>query len=261
MNQFSDNLGIQSNEVDNSLSEKTPTLPTTSLSVNKTSDPSIVMCQILHEYLELEKIEPSSKKSNCMRRKLRVQGLENQPECNKNPKKPENAIFDIKNFPTNKVIKFAENLCDISRIKNFLNFQLKTPVNILRYILKPEQFRCLQYKLHELKPDSPLVKNYNSSVSISILIYCRDFLERFQFDVIDAIVKADLDLFDELNISGCMKINIIEIDTTKAYEFGIIAIRSPDDEILAEIKAKYLNIEQSLHENILNCYLKYFYGN
>jgi len=57
LNQFSDSLGFQSNDEQiNSLSEKTPTVPATSLSVNKAADPSIVMCQFVHEYLELKKI-------------------------------------------------------------------------------------------------------------------------------------------------------------------------------------------------------------
>ena len=73
LNQFSDSLGFQlDDEQINILSEKTPTVPTTSFPASKTSDSSIVMCQFVHEYLKLKKIEPSSKKSECMRQKFRI---------------------------------------------------------------------------------------------------------------------------------------------------------------------------------------------
>jgi len=195
-----------------------------------------------------------------MRRKLGIKGCVNKFDCGRNPK-PENSIFDIKNFPTNKAISFSEDLCDISWIVNSSYVQFKKIMEILRHILKPEQFPCLQYKLHELKPDSPLVMNYNSSTNILVLNSCRDFLEKLESKFINTIVKVDLTIFEEFNISGCMKINMMEHETIKVYELGIIAMRSPSDEILADIKSKFFEFNQSLRENILNCYLKYFYGN
>jgi len=259
LNQFSDSLGFQSNDEQiNILSEKTPTVPTTSLPVNRTSDPSIVMCQFVHEYLELKKIEPSSKKSDCMRRKLGIKGSVNKFDCSRNPK-PENSIFDIKNLPTNEAILYAENLCEISKFIDVVDAQLKKLADYFRQILKPDHYPCMQYKLHELKPDSPLFKNYNSSAINLIFSYCQVFFKGFQSNVIDPAVKSKLDYLDKMNIFGCVKINMTDYVTKNFYEIGIIAMRTPNDEILDEIKAKILESRQIIGEDIINCYLKYFY--
>lgn len=235
-------------------------LPTSTINSQISTNKSIKMCQFLQEYLEIQEIEAPSEISECMMQKLRLESLESQPECFENPE-TEDSITDIKNFPTMIAIGFATNLCDALKFNNSIDAQLNRSLDILSHILLPEQLPCLQYRLNQLKPESPLVKNLQSKDNFLILIYCRVFFESFQSKVIDTFVKTDLNVFDQLGISGCMKINMTEHEMKRSVELGIVALNTPEDDVMDEIRAENYRFKQVFLPNMLECFLKSFYGN
>ena len=218
------------------------------------------MCQMMHEYSELKKIGKLSGKSDCMRTKLRIEGSENRVECNENPQ-AENSIMTVENRPKILAIGFADSLCDVPRFNKTIYSQFYRTLEIIMRIVKPEHVPCMEYKLHELKPDSPLIKDYDSSEDFLVQLKCHVFFDTFQSRVIKTLIKQDEAIFEKLNISGCVKINMTEHETMRAYELGIVAMETPEYEVMNEIKSTNFEFKQMFISTMLDCYLNNIYGN
>ena len=93
------------------------------------------------------------------------------------------------------------------------------------------------------------------------MTYCQFFYNTFQSKFIDKVIKLELALLTQLNISGCIKINMTENETKRAYELGIVALKTPEDDVSDEIKAADYKFKQMFSQNMFDCYLKFFYGN
>ena len=230
-------------------------------SVNFTVKTSMTeMCQLMHEYSGIKKIGKFSEKSECMRTKLRIKGFENRVECNENPQ-AEHSIMMAENKPKILAFGFADILCDTLMFNKTIDAQFDRTLELFKRIVKPEHVPCMEYKLYGLKTESPLIKDYNSSNDLSIILFCQVFFDTFQSRVIDTLVKQDMTIFDKLNISGCMKINMMDHETKRANELGIIAMEMPEDQVMDKIKAENFKFKQMFISSMLDCFLNNMYGN
>ena len=221
------------------------------------------MCQLMHEYSGMKKMEKFFDKAECMRKKLRIEESENRVECNENPQ-PENSMMMPENKPKVLAFGFADILCDMTMFNKTIDAQFDRTLNLFKRIVKPEHVSCMEYKLHGLKPDSPLVRDFDSSEELSVILFCQAFFDTFQSRVIDTLVKQDTAIFDKLGISMCMKmnvkINMKEHEMKRAYEIGIMAMEMQEDEVMDEMRAANFEFKQMFISSMLECYLNNMYG-
>lgn len=217
------------------------------------------MCQFMHEYTGMKKMEKFSEKSECMRKKLRIEESENRVECNENPL-PENSLIIPENKPKLLAFGFADMLCDMTMFNKTIDAQFDRTLTIFKRIVKPEQVQCMEYKLHGLKPDSPLVKDYDSSEDLSVILLCQVFFDTFQTRVVDTLIKQDTAIFDKLGISKCMKMDMKSHETKRAYELGIMAMKEQEDEVMDMMKTANYEFKQMFISSMMECYMSKMYG-
>jgi len=68
-------------------------------------------------------------------------------------------------------------------------------------------------------------------------------------------------IFDKFSISGCMMTNMMDHETKRAYERGLIAMEIQADDVVDGTKAKKFDFNQIFNSSMLDCILNNLYRN